>query len=108
MAKIFNGHECEKCLTHITVFEAVCSKKEKKQIQRKVAENLKSSEDKMKSRENTCKRVEAFCLQQDPLASHNHQMKMGAAHLQIEDTTEDTVAQKTAPMFAHFGKIGMV
>ena len=87
MEKIFNGHKCEKCLTYITVFEAVCSKKEKKKIQRKIADNLKTSEDKMKSCEKTRKRVEAFRLQQDPLASHKVHLKI--THPQIEDTTAD-------------------
>ena len=94
MEKIFAGHKCEKCLMYITVFETTCSKKEMKKIQRKVAEKLKTSENKMISCEKTRNRVKAFHLVQHvPHASPNkHHVKIATAqaHQIVDsDTTED-------------------
>ena len=49
MRKLFSEHECDKCLTYITVFEAVPANKERKRIQRKKAKDLKTSAEKDRS-----------------------------------------------------------
>ena len=65
MKRLFSEHECDKCSTYITVFEAVPSNKERKKIQRKKAKDLKTLAEKDRSCEKTHEKVMACHPQQD-------------------------------------------
>ena len=54
MKRLFTEHVCEKCSTYITIFETLISQKERKKIQRKKAEYLKTIVKKNK----TCKGID--------------------------------------------------
>ena len=62
MKMLFSKHECDKCSTHITVFEVVPSNKECKRTQREKAEDIKTSAEKDRSCEKTHERVKAHHL----------------------------------------------
>ena len=51
MKSLFNGHTCEKCSSHLTIFAVEPSQREHKKTQRKQAESIMTLEQKTKKRE---------------------------------------------------------
>jgi hypothetical protein len=65
MKSLFEGHTCEKCSSHFTIFAVQPSKKEHKKTQRKNAEQLKTLEEKDMIREQARIRMADHCKQRD-------------------------------------------